>query len=190
MAKNWKNYYLDNAVHHVTGTVHQWQPILLYPEIVESVYEEFNRKASDFSISLMAYVLMPEHFHLLIRSAAGAQIKSFLQSARRSISGKAKIVIESNHYKLRRYCQNRGVDIQSFYELTAGKSQFRFWKEKPRVVAILNAQDIGRKIDYIHNNPVRRGLVEYPNQWPHSSFMTIVEGKAMASGCHLSQIPS
>ena len=190
MAKNWNNFYLDNSVHLVTGTVHQWQPMLLQPEITEIVYGEINSQSDDFGIVVVAYVIMPEHFHLLVYSTFGIHIKSFLQSARRAISGKAKILIENNRVEFRSYCRRNNININAFYELTAGKSNFRFWKEKPRVIVILNTKNIAGKIDYLHNNPVRRGLVKYPDQWQHSSFGQMVEGKGMASGCHLGQIPS
>jgi hypothetical protein len=133
---------------------------------------------------------MPEHFHLLVYSKTGVLIQKFLQTARRSISAEAKYVIERNDNGLRDYCRRHNIDIGEFYEFTAGKSQFRFWKEKPRVIAVLDKKAISKKLDYIHNNPVRRGLVEYPAQWQHSSYHNIVEGKTMALGCHLGQIPS
>ncbi|NLI15938.1 MAG: hypothetical protein GX409_06615 [candidate division Zixibacteria bacterium] len=121
------------------------------------MYDKFNDKSQDFETSIIAYVLMPEHFHLLVHSKTGLRIQGFLQSARQSISGEAKHIIEIGNDSFRDYCRNNNIDSKAFYELTAGKSQFRFWKEKPRVIALVDKADIGNKVDYIHNNPVRRG---------------------------------
>ena len=71
MAKNWKNYYTDNAIHHVTGTVHQWQPILTYPGILSIFYSDFGRLAIRWHVSILGYVVMPEHFHMLVQSEKG-----------------------------------------------------------------------------------------------------------------------
>jgi REP element-mobilizing transposase RayT len=134
MAKNWRNIYLDNTVHLITGTVHQWQPVILYPEITKIMYDKFNEKSLDYETAIIAYVLMPEHFHLLIYSATGTKAKGFLQGARRAISGEAKHFIERYDDSFCDYCRNNNVDIKAFYELTAGKSQFRFWKDRKSVV--------------------------------------------------------
>ena len=51
-----------------------------------------------------------------------------------------------------------------------------FWKERPRVVPIYSRRVLDVKVDYIHANPVRRGLVSSPEQWPYSSYAQLVVG--------------
>ena len=169
MTHDWKNFYLDYHIHHVTGTVHQWQPILLYPQITELYYQEYTRLSQSIGIWTLGYIIMPEHFHLLIMADSGDKIMHFLHSLRRSISGKARRVIESANSEIIEYCHLNSVDIAKFYEKTAGKSDFRFWKEKPRVFPMNSSDAIQQKLNYIHMNPVRRGLVEIAENWPHSS---------------------
>ena len=45
-----------------------------------------------------------------------------------------------------------------------------FWKERPRVLPVYSRGVFDVKVDYIHANPVRRGSVASPEQWPDSSF--------------------
>lgn len=57
-----------------------------------------------------------------------------------------------------------------------GKTTFRFWQEGPGYDRNLLYDSTVRKvIDYIHMNPVRRGLVEQPQDWPWSSFSAYAE---------------
>ncbi len=51
-----------------------------------------------------------------------------------------------------------------------------FWKERPRVLPIYSRQVLLTKMDYLHANPVRAGLVPEPGDWLHSSFRQIVLG--------------
>ncbi|OGC90484.1 MAG: hypothetical protein A2W25_07255 [candidate division Zixibacteria bacterium RBG_16_53_22] len=81
-----------------------------------------------------------------------------------------KQIIGENGPGLRRYCAINRVNTGLFYQKTAGKSAFRFWKEKPRVLPMDREKDVLRILQYIHYNPVRRGLVESPEDWQHSSF--------------------
>jgi len=169
MTRDWKNFYLDCYFHHITGTVHQWQPALLIPQITEFIYDEYNRLSITWGISTLGYVIMPEHFHLLITSISGNKVLKFLHGFRRSVSGKVRRLIESERAKPQDVFHLNEIETNAFYYKTAGKSEFRFWKEKPRVFPMNFWPDIRKKLDYIHYNPVRRGLVNLPEEWPHSS---------------------
>jgi REP element-mobilizing transposase RayT len=170
MAKNWKNHYIDNAVHHITGTVHQWQPVLLFPPIADIVMEELIIKENRWNAKIWGYIIMPEHFHLMVQSENGENIKRFLHGFRRYTSSRVKVIIDTYNMEFGEFCNINNVNTGLFYGKIKDKSVFRFWKEKPRVFPITREDEIQRKLDYIHNNAVRRGLVKSPDQWKYSSF--------------------
>jgi len=180
MAANWKNYYIDYAVHHITGTVHGWQPVLLYPDILSIFIHDFNRMLIRWNVDLFGFVIMPEHFHMLVKSKQARNIMKFIQGGRRSVSGKARRLIEKSEKALNTFCLNHNIDLSVFYSKTGGKSKFRFWKEKPRVFPICKEIDLLKKLDYIHNNPVRRGLVNSPEDWEYSSLGYYCGGKQVS----------
>jgi REP element-mobilizing transposase RayT len=78
-------------------------------------------------------------------------------------------MIIDNEPAFKSYCALNKINMRLFYQKTAGKSIFRFWKEKPRVFPMDREKDVLRILRYIHNNPVKRGLVECPEEWEHSS---------------------
>ncbi len=43
--------------------------------------------------------------------------------------------------------------------------QRRYWEHKIR-----DDEDLNRHLNYVHYNPVKHGLVEWPEQWPWSTF--------------------
>lgn len=51
-----------------------------------------------------------------------------------------------------------------------GGCRYAAWKEQVRGLAIWSKYQAGVKINYIHANPVRRGLVTHPADWQHSSY--------------------
>ncbi len=178
MNNNWKNHYLDNAIHHVTGTVNAWQKVLVYPDILSILFLDLNRMTVRWNVTVWGFVIMPEHFHMLIQSCKGENIKKFIHGGRRSISGRVKRFIESNNRIIADYCVKSGINTSIIFNVkTAGKLSFRFWKEKPGVFPISNEIDVQKKLDYIHNNPVRRGLVKSPEEWEYSSFNYYADGK-------------
>ena len=51
-----------------------------------------------------------------------------------------------------------------------------FWKERPRIFPIYSRKVFMTKLDYMHQNPVRAGLVADPADWPDSSYKQLVFG--------------
>ncbi len=59
--------------------------------------------------------------------------------------------------------------LNVFCASARGRYQVRVWKERGRGVPLEGSLHLLAKLAYIHNNPVRRGLCETPEQWPYSS---------------------
>jgi REP element-mobilizing transposase RayT len=47
---------------------------------------------------------------------------------------------------------------------------YAIWQETFRSEVIYREEFLRQKVDYIHMNPVRRGLVKNPDDWRYSSF--------------------
>ena len=110
---------------------------------------------------LWAYAIMPEHVNLVLLPQPRTMISQILSALKQPVSKRALIW-------LRRYAPeflSKLADVQP-----NGRSAYRFWQRgggydrNLRTVA-----DIYEKIEYVHNNPVRRGLVRCARDWPWSS---------------------
>jgi len=60
-----------------------------------------------------------------------------------------------------------------------GKASYAAWKEQVRALAVWNQKKLHSMIDYIHHNPVRRGLVPLPEGWPYSSYPFYEQGETV-----------
>ena len=105
---------------------------------------------------------MPEHVHLVLWVPDTTTIETILRSVKFPMSRKA-IAWTRSH---------RPGRLESLTERHRDASlSYHFWKaggghdRNLRSVA-----DVHEKIHYIHANPVRRGLVEHPRDWPWSSW--------------------
>jgi putative transposase len=94
------------------------------------------------------YVLMPEHLHLLVGEPHRSSLSVALQVLKQQTSRKLKQCGEVPFWQRRYY-------------------DFNVHNEEKRV----------EKLRYMHRNPVKRGLVEKPEQWPWSSFRHYVTGQ-------------
>ena len=107
-----------------------------------------------------AYVMMPEHIHLLVWPAKEVySISTILQATKQSVSRRAVGWLKSNN--------PAGLKL-----LATGRADkpYQFWQDGGGYDRnIRNAKALRDIIAYIHNNPVRRGLVVRPEDWPWSS---------------------
>lgn len=61
---------------------------------------------------------------------------------------------------------------------TRRAEKFKVWRDDNHAVDLTHI-DIMEKIDYIHNNPVRAGLVDYPEDYIYSSARDYAGGKGL-----------
>jgi putative transposase len=57
------------------------------------------------------------------------------------------------------------------------KAEDQFWQRRYYDFNVHNELKRTEKLQYMHHNPVRRGLVAKPEEWPWSSFLHIATGK-------------
>jgi putative transposase len=113
--------------------------------------------------TLVAFVYMPEHVHLLVwAKEAAARVSELLYAIKRPVSYRIKELLRATADPL-------------LEELTIrerpGKMTFRFWQEGGGYDRNLVAPvSIHACAEYLHNNPVRRGLVVSPADWKWSSW--------------------
>ena len=103
---------------------------------------------------VVGYVMMPEHFHMLISEPEQGTPSTVMQVVKQRFA----------HQVLKQLRKRRAASQPYLWEEPEHVWQRRFydfnvWTEKKRV----------EKLRYMHRNPVKRGLVLEPEQWLWSS---------------------
>jgi putative transposase len=134
-------------LHFITFSCYRRLPHLAAPEPKSTLEQIIERTRQSHNFFLYAYVLMPEHVHLLLSEPA----KHTLASALRVIKGESSKLLKGSREHL---WQTRYYDFNTF---TTGK--------------------FVEKVRYIHRNPVTRGLVTKPEDYRWSSFNHYATGE-------------
>ena len=71
MARKWSNHNLPGALHYVTGNVRDRIPIFKRDDCCEGFLKVFQNLLHDWPAKLIAYVLMPDHIHLIVNPRDG-----------------------------------------------------------------------------------------------------------------------
>ena len=109
---------------------------------------------------------MPDHIHLLINEPEKGNPSRVMQAIKQSFSRR---VLKSVR-KRRVAAQQELFEIGSEHVWQRRFYDFTVWTARKRI----------EKLRYMHRNPVTRGLVQEPEQWPWSSYRSYAFGEAGA----------
>lgn len=119
---------------------------LAMPEVAQVVIENW-RYFHNKRYQLMAYVVMPNHVHILIRMFEGITLSSIVHGWK---SYTAKKIL--------------GILKDAGEPPALPIWQAEYWDRYIR-----NQRHLDAAVNYIHQNPVHAGLVKTPCRWPWSS---------------------
>jgi REP element-mobilizing transposase RayT len=150
MGRKWSNINLPGALHFVTGTFLNRFQVFTEPACCKVFLEELGDLNQRWPSKLIAYVLMPDHFHLVINPRDGRIRESIGEL--KSLSAKSIIKVARQFY----------------FPMNAEGHQV--WQESFKDVPLWSGWMIWQKINYIHANPVKAGLVKSTRDYYWSSF--------------------
>ena len=119
-----------------------------------------------YGFLLVGYVVMPNHIHLLVseptRGTPSTLMQVLKQRVSRRLRGKKK----------------RGTKNQLSLPFGAKETLPRqFWQRRFHDFNVWSHKKKMEKLRYMHFNPVMRGLVKDPKDWPWSSYSHYATGK-------------
>jgi putative transposase len=157
-----KHYHEPGDLHELTFSCFKRQPLLTNDSWRQQLARCIDAAGQELDFRLAAFVFMPEHVHLLVvpmlREPA---IDRYLARIKQPFSNWLKQRLLELKSPL--------VDRLTVRE-RPGKTCFRFWQEGPGYDRNLTTPAaIGAAIEYVHLNPVRRGLVKRGVEWTWSS---------------------
>jgi putative transposase len=157
-----KHYHEPGDLHALTFSCYKRQPLLTNDVWRERLARSIDEAGEECEIRLAAFVLMPEHIHLLVVPAnPEPAIDRYLARVKQPFSKWVKKQLTETRSRL--------IEQLTVQE-RPGKTCCRFWQEGPGYDRNLTTPAvIETAIEYIHMNPVRRGMVKRAVDWKWSS---------------------
>ena len=144
-----KRYQQTRQLHFVTFSCYHRKPLLAEPQARDLFVQTLETVRRWYGFWLIGYAVMPEHVHLLLSEPESKDLALVLQMLKQMVSRNLRPAPAKSPFWQARY-----------YD-------FNVWSEEKRV----------EKLRYIHRNPVKRGLVERPEDWLWSSFHHYLTGE-------------
>jgi putative transposase len=135
--------FTPGQYYHIYNRGSARQPIFFEEENYHYLLRLFKKYSQTMAITVIAYCLMPNHYHFLVRqdgeTSAGLLFQRVFNAYTKAINKR--------------------------YERTGTLFQGRY-----RCILLVKTAHLFQLCRYIHANPVRASLVTYPEQWPYSNY--------------------
>ncbi|MEO7446190.1 MAG: transposase, partial [Ferruginibacter sp.] len=134
----------------------QWVDVFTRNCYVEIVLDSLRFCIKEKGLNVHAWCLMSNHLHLII-SAKNGNLSDVLRDFKKYTSGKITAEIETNTQESRKSWM-----LWIFKQAGANNSKnkyYQFWQQNNRPVQLDSTEFTLTKLEYIHNNPVKAGLV-------------------------------
>jgi putative transposase len=135
-----RRYQQAESLHFITFSCYHRLPHLAGADAKAICEQLLERMRKRHQLRVYAYVLMPEHVHVLTNEPPGILLAQVLKGWKQQVSKSLK------------------------------GDRTKFWQDRYYDMNLRGEGAMTETIRYIHRNPVKRGLVERPEDYRWSSF--------------------
>jgi len=163
MSDQRRTYADQRYVHFVTFSTYRRRRLLDLDQPKRIVLGVLNHQLTAMQARCLGFVIMPDHVHALIWLPESQTLRRFLHGWKRMSS-----------YRIRQWYAAQAPHY--FADFGPGD---RFWQAKSYCFQIYSDAKLQQKLDYIHLNPVRAGLVLRATDWRWSSARWYLEHQSV-----------
>jgi putative transposase len=142
--------YLDNTWYMITSAIYQKRPLLRPEGYKDLIHDQLKTLVVEFGLRLAAWVILDNHYHILVKSSIGTVLPRFFGR----LHGRTSFDLNGRDH-------TRGRQVWHNYWDTCIRTEADYWT----------------RFNYIHHNPVKHGYVSLTENWPFSSYHYYLERK-------------
>lgn len=136
-----KSYTSLKDIYFLTATIHKWLPLLDEHNNKQLIADYLKKLSDDELITVYAFVLMPNHIHLIW--------------SQNKMNGKETPQGSLLKYTAHNFLKQLKLENRSFlYEVEVANKKHEIWQRDSLSIEIYSQEVAKQKLNYIHNNPV------------------------------------
>lgn len=148
--------------YYVTFTVVDWLPIFINPEPINIITNSLRFCFTSKFLRIYAYAIMPNHLHMIVFDAEfdNKRLQKTLAEFRKFTGHKLADYIDNNL---------GGSFSKTIRSNPLNDRNRQVWIPGWHAEGLVSEAFLNQKVNYIHENPVRKGYVRVPERWRYSS---------------------
>lgn len=166
MKKGLKLSIKVNKPYFLTTTVEGWIDVFTRKALCDILVDSLRYCIREKGLNIFAFVIMSNHLHMVASCDEPSQLDDTIRDFKKFTSKACVKHISSSSESRKEWMLKLFAD----YALKSKRHKsFKFWQTGNHVIELSDAQFTWQKINYIHQNPVRAGLVRNLEDWIYSS---------------------
>ncbi len=165
MSRKYK-FYNDKGIYLVSFATVNWIDVFTRPLYKDILVNSINYCIEKKGLEVFAWVIMTNHVHMVVRSK-GELLEAIFRDLKKHTSKIIFETIEQNPQESRKEWMLWMFERAG--KKNANNSKFQFWQQHNQPEELSEAFAIERAINYVHDNPVKSGFVNRPEDYRYSS---------------------
>ncbi|MBN2016116.1 transposase [Candidatus Dojkabacteria bacterium] len=151
-----------DSKYFLTLTVIEWINIFTGVEYFQLLADSLNYCIYRKKLVINGYVFMTNHVHLIVDKKEGGELGGVIRDFKRHTTKEViGLVKHDNRSYIRRL-------LYKTYKKRK-KNSLQVWEPNNWPLMVEDPEVYNIKLDYIHNNPIKKGYVDEPCDWVYSS---------------------
>ena len=163
MVQRYKTDESLTSVYFCTCTIVEWLCVFKEEKYFQVIIESLKYCTKNKGLILFGYVIMPNHLHLMSSHDDGTTLSDIMRDFKHFTSTKIAELLESDNNRLFLYILRKAGKKRS------PDQTIKIWQDEYNPVAVTSMKWFRQKMEYMHQNPVRKGFVGKPEDWKYSS---------------------
>lgn len=155
----------QRSLYFLTFQVVDWIDLFTRKIYKDILIDSFKFSIENKGFQLFAYVIMSNHIHLIANSSEG-KLSETIRDFKKFTCKKIVEAMEESEESRKEWILERFIINASHHK---ANKNFQMWTHENHAILLYSNNFIREKIEYIHNNPVRAGIVEKPEDYLYSS---------------------
>jgi len=154
------------SIYFLTFTIVDWVDVFTRLSYKEIVINSLKYCQSKKGLTLYAYCIMTNHIHLIASASGKIKLFEIVRDFKKFTNRAIIEEINSGNESRKKWLLNK-------FEF-AGKyltriENYKVWQDGYHAVELISPEFTYQKLNYIHQNPVRAGIVSEPEHYIYSS---------------------
>lgn len=148
----------DFHLSFVTTTCNKFIPLIEPVAVKNILIDSLKFCNAKYNAAIVAYALMPEHIHLLLYFHEETKLIEYMRDFKKFTS-----------VQIRRYWCDHQPEILEHIRYENSGQKFKVWMDRFDDVILYSPKVCYTKLNYVNNNPRKRGLCNQSEQYEYCS---------------------
>jgi putative transposase len=150
--------FTEEYAQFFTATILEWKMLLKPDKYKQIITASLSYMVENKRLKVYGFVIMSNHIHIIWQSLAGYSREvnqlSFMKFT-------AQMIIKE--------LRNNHPQVLEHFRVNLKDRKYQIWERNPLSIELRQREVFHQKLTYIHNNPMKAGLCEFPETYKYSS---------------------